>query len=133
MKNFDFLADDALVDALLMEAADLLQNLMLYQQPGRIDLAGLPLSPACLASLEARLGEGEVTATLRAAGESVIRETAFPGVWWTRHCDEAGRVVGLLLEVAAVPDILRASNIDMAHGHRRLLAATHFSLARTTR
>jgi len=129
VKPFDFLADDALVDALLMEAADLLQNLTAHQQQGRIDLLGLPLSPACLASLEARLGQGEVTATLRAAGQSVIRETAFPGLWWTRHEDEAGRVVGLLIEVTEVPDILRASKPDMEHGHRRLLAASHFSVA----
>ncbi len=130
MTNFDFLADDALVDTLLMEAADLLQNLIVHQQPGRIDLLSLPLSPACLASLEARLGKGEVATTLHAAGESEIHETAFPGVWWTRHCDESGRAVALLIEVADVPDILRASPIDMAHGHRRLIAATHFSLVK---
>jgi len=128
MKDFDFLGADGLVDALLMEVASLLQTLIAHQRPGSIDLLGLPLSPACLATLEARLGEGEIAATLQISGTSVIRETKFPGVWWTRHADETGRTVALLIEVAEVPEILRANRGDMALGLRRLSEAANFRL-----
>jgi hydrogenase-1 operon protein HyaF len=120
MKDFDFLGDDRLVDALLMEVAVLLQNLVSHKRPGAIDLLGLPLSAACLAALEQCLGDGEISALLSVSGESQIRETKFPGVWWTRHKDETGRVVALLIEVAAVPEILRASPSDMEQGLRRI-------------
>jgi hydrogenase-1 operon protein HyaF len=132
MQNFNFLADDGLVDALLMEVADLLQTLITEQRPGSIDLLGLPLSAACLSALEQRLGHGEIVATLRISGESEIRETSFPGVWWTSHADEAGRIVAMLIEVAEVPEILRASRPDMEHGQLRLRDATNFSQARRT-
>lgn len=133
MQNFNYLADDGLVDALLMELADLLETLTTQHRPGSIDLLGLPLSAACLATLEQRLGEGEVTATLRSAGTSIIRETAFPGIWWTTHEDEAGRIVAMLIDVADIPEILRAAKPDMQQAHRRLLAATPFTLANGTK
>jgi hydrogenase-1 operon protein HyaF len=60
--------------------------------------------------------------TLTAAGRSEIRETSFPGVWWTKHEDEAGRIIALLIEVTAVPDILPASIADMKRGLDRLPA-----------
>jgi hydrogenase-1 operon protein HyaF len=131
MKDFNFLADDALVDALLTEIADLLHNLIAHQTPGCIDLLGLPLSAACLAALEQRLGCGEIMATLEASGISEIRETKFPGVWWISHADETGKIVAKLVEVAAVPEILHASRMDMVLGHARLLQATNFALARS--
>jgi len=130
MKDFNFLVDDGLVDALLMEVASLLQALITYQRPGSIDLLGLPLSAACLAALEQRLGHGEISACLSISGESVIRETKFPGVWWTSHVDETGRLAAMLIEVTEVPAILRAHKADMEHAHSRLLQATNFSMAR---
>jgi len=123
MRNFDFLGDDGLVDALLVEIAGLLQTLITDGRPGSIDLTGLPLSPGCLDALRRRLGTGEVSAVLNAAGTSEISETAFPGVWWCRHADETGRVAALLIEVAFVPLILCADVEDMRSGHRRLLEA----------
>ena len=105
MTDFASLADDGLVDALLMEVAGLLHRLIEHGEAGTIDLRGLPLSPSCIANLEQRLGQGEITVQLDAAGRSEIRETGFPGVWWTRHADEAGRVIAMLIEVAVVPDI----------------------------
>jgi hydrogenase-1 operon protein HyaF len=125
MTDFAFLADDGLVDALIMEVAGLLQGLVEHGEAGIIDLLGLPLSPSCVAALEQRLGPGEITVQLDAAGRSEIRETGFPGVWWTRHADEAGRVIALLIEVAFVPAILRADVDDMTRGHQRLLGCTN--------
>jgi hydrogenase-1 operon protein HyaF len=129
MKDFDFLGDDRLVDALLMEVAVLLQNLVSHQRPGTIDLLGLPLSGACLAALEQCLGDGEISALLSVSGESQIRETSFPGVWWTRHTDETGRVIALMIEVAAVPEILRADPSDMEQGLRRIREVSNFRRA----
>ena len=93
MTDFNFLADDGLVDALIVEIAGLLRRLIEDGEEGSIDLLGLPLSPSCLAALERRLGQGEIEVQLDAAGRSKIRETGFPGVWWTTHADEAGRVI----------------------------------------
>jgi hydrogenase-1 operon protein HyaF len=130
MRDFNFLADDGLVEALLVEIAGLLQMLITGGVSGSIDLLGLPLSASCLAALEQRLGTGEVTATLTAAGKSEFRETSFPAVWWTNHADETGRIVAMLIEIALVPEILQAGIEDVRSGHRRLLAATNFNRQR---
>jgi len=124
MRDFNFLADDILVDALLAEIAGLLQIFLDDGVSGSIDLLGLPLSASCLAALEQQLGKGEITAVLTAAGTSEFRETSFPGVWWSSHADETGRIVAMLIEVAAVPEILLAAQEDMRRGHKRLLEAT---------
>ncbi len=127
MSDVASLADDGLVDALLMEVAGLLGRLIDHGEAGSIDLRGLPLSPSCITSLEQRLGRGEITVQLDAAGRSDIHETGFPGVWWIRHADEAGRVIAMLIEVASVPAILRADRADMAHGLQRLPGSTQFA------
>ena len=93
MTDFSFLADDSLVDALLMEVAGLLRGLIDRDEGGSIDLRGLPLSPSCIETLDRCLGQGEISVVLDAAGRSEIRETSLPGVWWTKHADGAGRVV----------------------------------------
>ncbi len=128
MSGLTSLADDGLVDALLMEVAVLLDRLIQHGEPGCIDLGGMPLSASCLTSLETKLGRGEITIQLAAAGQSEIHETSFAGIWWVRHEDEAGRVIALLLEVGEVPSIVRADPADMAAGLRRLPGCTNFSL-----
>lgn len=124
MTDFSFLADDVLIDALIVEVGDLLRQLIEHGKEGSIDLFGMPLSPSCVAGLEQRLGRGEISVLLDAAGRSEIKETSFPGVWWTRHADETGRVVATLIEVTFVPDIVRANLDDMTRGHQRLLGST---------
>ena len=124
MRDFNFLADDSLVEALLAEISSLMENLVDRNISGSIDLLGLPLSAACLALLEQRLGTGEIKVTLTAAGKSEIHETSFSGVWWSSHADEAGRVVAMLIDVAYVPEILKANIDDLRLSHRRLRDAT---------
>jgi hydrogenase-1 operon protein HyaF len=111
-----------------MEIGDRLRRLIEHDEAGCIDLLGLPLSPSCLAALEQRLGTGEIAVRMQAAGNSEIRETGFPGVWWTRHHDEAGRLVATLIEVAFVPDILRADIDEVTRGYRRLPQVTHVAI-----
>ena len=117
MTDFNLPGDDGLVDALLVEVAGLLERLIAHGEEGAIDLLGLPLSPAALAMLDQRLGHGEVDVRINACGLSEIHETRFPGVWWTQHADEDGRVVARLIEVAFVPNILHADIIKQAHRH----------------
>ena len=125
MKNFDFLGDDGVIEALLGEIAGLAQRLIEHGEDGAIDLRGLPLSPSCIAALEQRLGRGEISIRIDAFGLSEIRETGCPGVWWTQHADESGRVIARLIEVAFVPNILRADAVDIERGRQKLLAAAN--------
>jgi hydrogenase-1 operon protein HyaF len=111
-----------------MEIAGLLRRLIEDGETGSIDLLGLPLSQSCVAALDRRLGQGEVKVRLDAAGNSEIHETAYAGVWWTRHNDEGGRVVAMLVEVTFIPAIVRADIEDMRLAYRRLPECT--SIAR---
>jgi len=124
MTDLILLADKSLVDALIIEIGGLLQKLIEHGEEGSIDLLGLPLTASCLISLDQRLGRGEVTVSLAACGQSEIYETSFPGVWRTKHADEAGRVIAMLIEVACVPAILRADASDIRDGYQRLLICT---------
>jgi hypothetical protein len=123
MSDFNFLGDDAMIDALLGEVASLLERLLTQGEDGAIDLLGLPLSPSCIASLEQRLGRGDVSVRIDTCGLSEIHETSCPGVWWTEHADETGRVIGLLIEVALAPAILAADRTDIERGRQKLLLA----------
>ena len=114
---------DGVVDALLVEVADLLARLIETDEEGAIDLLGLPLSPECVAELDRRLGAGEVEIKIDAFGLSQVRETSFSGVWWTQHVDEAGRVIARLIEVATAPRIVLADAEDIKRGRKKLLAA----------
>lgn len=106
--------------ALLGEIADLLQRLLATGEGGAIDLASLPFSPADRAWLEHRLGRGEVEIRLMAAGLSTFNETAFPGVWWVSHHNEAGARVSELIEVARIPELVIAHPDDVKSGLERL-------------
>jgi hydrogenase-1 operon protein HyaF len=106
--------------ALLGEIAALLQRMLATGEGGAIDLASLPLSPADRAWLEQRLGRGEVECRLMAGGLSTFHETAFPGVWWVCHHNEAGVRVSELIEVARVPALVPAHPEDMEIGLEHL-------------
>ena len=124
MTDFTYLPDEGLVDALIMEIADLLRRLIEHGEAGSTDPLRLPLSPSRL-TLDHCLGQGEIAVLLDAAGRSTIRETSFPGVWWTTHADDTGRVIAMLIEVAFVPHIVRADIDDVARGCQRLPGATN--------
>jgi hydrogenase-1 operon protein HyaF len=104
------------VQPILNEVAHALDRLADADETTVIDLARLPFSPGELDELEQELGEGELRATLDSLGESIIRETAYPGVWWLEHRNAAGEIVGRFLEITRTPDILKSQATDIDAG-----------------
>ncbi len=107
---------------ILREIETLLAAFVKTGQGGSIDLHSLPLAPADFEALDAALGEGEVQATIRALGETRVRETAIHGVWRVTHCNAGGDAVVDLIEVCDAPDILKTHAAD-AHAGLAMLRA----------
>jgi hydrogenase-1 operon protein HyaF len=105
---------------LLREIAELLRCLLETGETAAIDLSALPLTPADLDWLRDKLGEGEIAVTLQASGESTLNETACPGVWWVTHHNEQGAVTSQFIEVAFVPELVKAHPQDVEIGRENL-------------
>lgn len=106
--------------AILREVEALLERLVAGGESGAIDLRALPLAPADMELLARELGEGEVSASIQANGLSVVRETAYAGIWWVTHHDENDAVVAEFIEVCAIPEVLKSQQVDMSHALARL-------------
>jgi len=102
--------------AILHEVAGLLERLASDGTKGIIDLRALPLTSGDYAMLEEVLAPGSVTATIDAAGPTEIFETVYPGVWWTRHCNESGETVAEFIEITDCPEILASHPDDVREG-----------------
>ena len=105
---------------LLREISELLRRLLETGETAAIDLSALPLTPADLDWLRDKLGEGEIAVTLQASGESTLNETACPGVWWVTHHNEKGAVTSQFIEVAFVPELVKAHPQDVEIGREHL-------------
>ncbi|MDP2031263.1 MAG: hydrogenase expression/formation C-terminal domain-containing protein [Thiobacillus sp.] len=105
---------------LLREISELLRHLLETGETAAIDLSALPLTPPDLDWLRDKLGEGEIAVTLQASGESTLNETACPGVWWVTHRNEQGAVTSQFIEVAFVPELVKAHPLDVASGQEYL-------------
>jgi hydrogenase-1 operon protein HyaF len=105
---------------LLHELVDQIKRLLDTGETSAIDLSALPLTPADLDWLHEKLGEGEIAVTLQASGESTLNETACSGVWWVTHRNEQGAVTSQFLEVAFVPELVKAHPLDVALGQENL-------------
>jgi hydrogenase-1 operon protein HyaF len=101
---------------LLRELAEQVKRLLDNGESSAIDLSALPLTPADLDWLREKLGAGEIAVTLQANGESTLNETACPGIWWVTHCNEQGAVTSQFIEVAFVPELVKAHPQDVAIG-----------------
>jgi hydrogenase-1 operon protein HyaF len=108
------------VRPLLNEVLHAVDRLLETDEPTTIDLAGLPFGPGELEHLEATLGTGELSCTLDALGNSRIRETVYPGVWWLEHRNVHDEVVGRYIEITRTPDILSSQDADIVAGRARL-------------
>ena len=105
---------------LLRELLELVRRLLETGETSAIDLSALPLTPADLDWLHDKLGTGEIAVTLQASGESTLNETACPGVWWITHHNEQGAVTSQFIEVAFVPELVKAHPQDVALGQEHL-------------
>lgn len=105
---------------LMLEIAERVRGLLETGESSAIDLSALPLTPADKAWLRERLGTGQVHVTLDAEGVSTLDECACPGVWWVTHRDARERVLAEFIEVALVPDLVRAHPEDVKIGQAYL-------------
>lgn len=105
---------------LLRELSEQVKRLLADGEPSAIDLSALPLTPADLDWLHDKLGNGEIAITLQANGESTLNETACPGVWWVTHHNEQGAVTSQFIEVAFVPELVKAHPQDVQIGYEHL-------------
>ena len=103
-------------DAILHEIVALLEAFTATGQTGAIDLHSLPLTPDDYELLRATLADGEVHAQINAIGNTEVRETLYPGVWWVTYYNVEGDIVADLLEVTAIPEILKAPADDIREG-----------------
>lgn len=101
---------------LLREIATMARRLAETGEGDAIDLAALPLTVADRIWLRERLGEGEVAVTLNTDGASNLHETACPGVWWVTHRNAFDAVVSEFIEVAFVPEVVKAHPDDVKSG-----------------
>lgn len=111
-----------LADAVLAEISDLLEAFAARGEEGAVDLRGLPMTDADRQSLEARLGRGEVEATLDVAGRSEVWETGYSGVWWLRHFGTDDRVKAEEILITRIPALLQTHVDDARAAARRLNA-----------
>jgi hypothetical protein len=105
---------------LLREIAEMVRRLLKDGEISAIDLQALPLNQVDLDWLRERLGEGEIGVTLEADGESTLTETNCPGVWWVTHRNPKGAVVSEFIEVAYVPELVKAHREDVLIGLEHL-------------
>ncbi len=79
-----------------------------------IDLGAIPFGPGEREELLATLGKGEIEATLHALGESLIHETAYPGVWIVTHRSPQGGELTTCIEVTRTPSLLSTPPADVS-------------------
>src|SRR3569623_3105620 len=110
---------------LLRELLEMVRRLLEPGEPSAIDLSALPLTPADLDWLRDKLGAGELAVTLQANGESTLNETACSGVWWVTHRNAQGAVTSQIIEVAFVPNLVKAhpQEVEIGSGYLELLVS----------
>ncbi len=105
---------------LLFQLSEALNVLVADNVSSAIDLRSMPFSPGEESELKRVLGNGEVSALLKALGETELWETAYPGVWWVEHRNPEGERIAQSLEITWVPDILKSQPEDVQAARQRL-------------
>jgi len=114
-----------MAQAVLHELAGHLQQLIEAAKTEVIDITSLPMSSSDKQQLETLLGKGEVDITLNTIGESRIFETAYSGIWWIRHYTAEHKLISELIEICAVPQIIKTHPADMQQALARLQSLTN--------
>lgn len=99
---------------ILHEIRHALSQLALADEATLIDLAAIPFGPGDKEELLRILGEGEIKATLQALGESLIQETAYPGVWVVTHHSPQGIELTTHIEITRTPSLLNTPEGDIS-------------------
>lgn len=107
---------------LLHEIRHALMRLAKTGDPTIIDLSAIPFGPGDRERLLEALGQGEVSATINALGQSRIDETAYPGVWLVRHNSPGGNPLGTQIEITRQPTLLLTPEEDIGEAADRLAA-----------
>ena len=110
-------------DPLLHEIRHALAALQRDGAPTVIDLSAIPFAPGDEARLLAALGQGEVQIAVRALGETLITETAYPGVWLVDYRAPGGARQALQVEITDVPALGRTPGDALRESLERLTAA----------
>ena len=105
---------------ILQQIADMLEALAATGATGMIDLQDAQLAPQEYEMLREALAEGEVHAVIDAVEPAEVRETIYPGVWWFTQYNVEGDIVADIIEVTALPEVLKAHADDVADGLARL-------------
>jgi hydrogenase-1 operon protein HyaF len=98
---------------LMQQVEQALHELVEHGAETVIDLSSMPFSEQDEKDLRARLGAGEVNASVMAFGPTLVQESAFPGVWLVEHQNAEQRRLTLQLVVARVPEILMTPPDDL--------------------
>ena len=109
-----------MADAVLSEIASLAARHEADGGRAAIELTSIPLTTEDREEIEARLGRGEVAATIELAGRSEIWETAYAGVWFVRHLGLDGKLATETIEICPVPLILFSHPDDRRAAAARL-------------
>lgn len=90
-------------------------------QENAIDLKNVPpMRAETYQYLRDVLSAGEVTAVIEADLRVDISETGYPGVWWVTHYNDKGAIVTEIIEITAIPAILKAHPVEADAGLKRL-------------
>ena len=111
---------NGMADAVLNEIASLAARHCAIGGSAAIELTSMPLTRQDREAIEARLGRGEVEATIESAGRSQVWETAYAGVWFVRHLGLDGKVATETIEICAAPTILFSHPDDRRAAAARL-------------
>jgi HupH hydrogenase expression protein, C-terminal conserved region len=109
-----------MADAVMNEIASLAAKHCTDGGSAAIELTSMPLTAQDRAEIEARLGRGEVEATVEAAGRSEVWETTYAGVWFVRHLGLDGEVANEMVEICLAPLILFSHPDDRRAAAARL-------------
>jgi hydrogenase-1 operon protein HyaF len=85
-----------------------------------IDLQAIPFGPGDEERLLSLLGSGEIQAELNSLGRSLIRETAYAGVWLADHRNADDQRIALQIEITPIPAILLVQAEDLPDAISRL-------------
>lgn len=105
---------------ILHEVLHALQKLVGEGESTTIDLRAIPFGPGDEAELLTQLGTGEINVEMHSLGRSLIRETAYSGVWLVDHRNADDQRIALQIEITPVPTILSAQTEDMHDAIARL-------------